>query len=161
MYSDVRLFRRRFIPDELNDLREDKILYMDDDLIVTSWDTLKPRPDFASGYSAYYRKEGWKISCHLGADGSLTRWYCDILMEVAEENRLIFNDLLVDVILYPDGRVRVVDLDEAADALEQGLITPAMLTTALRSADKLLDLIHKGHFHELTNCITNYINKKE
>lgn len=158
MYSDVRLFRRRFIPDELFDLRDDKILYMNEDLIITSWDTIKPRPDFSSGYSAYYRKEGWKISCHLDQNRNLTRWYCDIITEVTEENRLIFEDLLIDVIIYPDGRVRVVDLDEAADALEQGLITPVMLTKALRSSDKLLDQIHKGHFKELTECIMKYLN---
>lgn len=158
MYSDVRLFRRRFIPDELNDLREDKILYMDEDLIITSWDTIKPRSDFASGFSAYYRKEGWKISCHLGQDGSLTRWYCDIITETEEQDRLIFEDLLIDVIIYPDGKVRVVDLDEAADALEQGLITPAMLTKALRSTDKLLNYIHKGRFPELTECIKKFLN---
>lgn len=158
MYSDVKLFRRRFIPEEINDLRDDQILYMDDDLILTSWKTLKPRSDFAFGYSAYYRKEGYKISRHCAEDGSLTRWYCDIIMETKEQDCLIFDDLLIDVIVYPDGRVRVVDLDEAADALEQGLITPAALTKALRSTDKLLNQIHHGQFEQLTKCITDFIS---
>lgn len=157
MKSDVKLYRRRYIPDELNSLKDDKILYLDDDLIITSWNTLKPRPDFASGISAYYRKEGFKISRHCGMDGTMTRWYCDIIMETSEEDRLIFHDLLIDVVLYPDGVVRVVDLDEAADALEQGLITPAMLTQALRSTDRLLNYIHHDKFHTLTECILKYV----
>lgn len=155
--SDILLYRRRFIPDELKLLKDDKILYLDDDLIITSWSTLKPRSDFASGISAYYRKEGFKISRHYGADGSFTRWYCDIIIESKTENGLIFSDLLIDVVIFPDGTVRVVDLDEAADALEQGFITADMLAQALRSTDKLLTCIHQGRFSELTDCMAEYI----
>lgn len=156
--SNILLYRRRFIPNELKPLADDKILYMDDTLIITSWRTLKPRSDFASGISAYYRKEGFKISRHYGADGNFTRWYCDIITETKEENRLIFSDLLIDVVIFPDGTVRVVDLDEAADALEQGLITAEMLSQALRSTNKLLTYIHQGRFSELTYCMTEYIH---
>lgn len=155
--SNIQLYRRRFIPDELKLLANDKILYLDDDLIITSWTTLKPRSDFASGVSAYYRREGFKISRHYGADGNFTRWYCDIIAESINGNDIIFSDLLIDVVIFPDGTVRVVDLDEAADALEQGLITAPMLMQALRSADKLLTYIHQNKFSELTNCMADYI----
>ena len=157
--SDIQLYRRRFIPEEIKLLKDDKILYLDDNLIITTWNTLKPRSDFASGISAYYRKEGFKISRHYGADGKFTRWYCDIITESAEGNKLIFSDLLIDVVIFPDDTVRVVDLDEAADALEQGLITSSMLVQALRSANTLLSYIHQGRFSELTDCMTDYINQ--
>ena len=155
--SDIRLYRKRFIPDELKLLSDDKILYADNDIIITSWNTLKPRSDFASGISAYYRKEGFKISRHYGADGTVTRWYCDIVEESQTENGLVFSDLLIDVVIYPDGTVRVVDLDEAADALEQGLITADMLARALRSTNQLLTCIHQGRFSALTACMSEYI----
>lgn len=155
--SNIRLYRKRFIPDEFKLLADDKILYLDDDLIITSWNTLKPRSDFASGISAYYRKEGFKISRHYGADGTFTRWYCDIVSESKAEDGLIYSDLLIDVVIFPDGTVRVVDLDEAADALEQGLITADLLSRALRSTNKLLTYIHQGRFSELTACISDYI----
>ena len=153
----IRLYRKRFIPDELKLLADDKILYYDDELIITSWNTLKPRSDFASGISAYYRKEGFKISRHYGADGAFTRWYCDIVAESTTKDGLVFSDLLIDVVIFPDNTVRVVDLDEAADALEQGLITADMLTQALRSTNKLLTYIHQGRFSELTKCMADYI----
>ena len=155
--SDIRLYRKRFIPDELKLLSDDKILYADNDIIITSWNTLKPRSDFASGISAYYRKEGFKISRHYGADGTFTRWYCDIIAESTTKDGLIFSDLLIDVVIFPDGTVRVVDLDEAADALEQGLISSEMLTQALRSTNHLLTYIHQGKFSELTACMSKYI----
>lgn len=155
--SDISLYRRRFIPDELNLLSGDKLLYMSDELIITSWNTLKPRSDFASGLSAYYRKEGFKISRHYDANGNFTRWYCDIILESQEADALIFSDLLIDVVIFPDGTVQVVDLDEAADALEQNLITGAMLIQALRSTDKLLSYIRQGRFEELTACMKPYL----
>ena len=153
----MQLYRKRFIPNELKLLANDKILYFDDNLIITSWNTLTPRSDFASGISAYYRKEGFKIRRHYGADGTFTRWYCDIIAESQTADGLIFSDLLIDVVIFPDGTVRVVDLDEAAEAMEQGLISATMLTQALRSTDKLLSYIHQGRFSELTDCMTDYI----
>lgn len=155
--SAIRLYRKRFIPNELKLLADDKILHMDNDIIITSWNTLKPRSDFASGISAYYRKEGFKISRHYGADGTFTRWYCDIIAESQTDDGLIYSDLLVDVVIFPDNTVRVVDLDEAADALEQGLITTDILTQALRSTNNLLTYIHQGRFSELTKCMSDYI----
>lgn len=159
--SQTRLYRRRFIPNEQKLLKDDKILFMDDNLIITSWTTLKPRSDFASGISAYYRKKGFKISRHYGADGSFSRWYCDIIAESDLENDIVFSDLLIDVIIFPDGTLQVVDLDEAADALEQGLITTEMLTQALRSTNQLLSYIHQNRFSELTECLTKYITQTE
>ncbi|MBP3609816.1 MAG: DUF402 domain-containing protein [Lachnospiraceae bacterium] len=159
MDSNIRLYRKRFIPEEVIFLKDDHILYLDDDLIITSWSTLKPRSDFASGFSLYYRKEGFKISRHSGADGSFTRWYCDIITETSQGNDLVFVDLLIDVILTPDGAVHVVDLDEAAEALEQGLITPDLLSQALRSTDKLLGYIYGGNFSVLTRCLEPYLGQ--
>ena len=41
-------------------------------------------------------------------------WYCDIVDHTFDTatDTYIFTDLLVDVIVYPDGFVKVVDLDE-------------------------------------------------
>lgn len=156
MISDVMLFRKRFIPEETIFLKDDTILYLDDELLITSWNALKPRPDMATGISAYYRKEGLKISRLADSQGNLIKWYCDIVMEQQEGNRLTYSDLLIDIVVFPDGTLQVLDLDEAADALEQGLITAEMLSFALRSANRLLETIRKNEFHRLTACIINY-----
>lgn len=154
MYQDVKLYRKRFIPDETVLLKDDKILSLSDSLILTSWCALKPRKDIASGISAYYRKDGFKISRVADSNGALVYWYCDIIMESPASDGLVFTDLLVDVVVYPDGSVRVLDLKEAADAFTDGLITQELLTRALSVTDRLLAIIYSGHFHELTACIT-------
>ena len=157
MDSQIKLYRRRFIPDEFKQLRDDRILHLDENVIITSWNSFRPRPDLASGLSVYYRKLGYKISRFYGEDGSFVRWYCDIVFETVNGNEITYSDLLIDVIIEADGSVHVVDLDEAADAYEKGLITAEQLTLAMRTADRLLRIIRHGEFEKLTACFTPYI----
>ncbi len=145
------LFRKRIIPEECVPLENDKILYMDKDKIITKWNTLHPKKDLDHGYSCYFLHEGYKVSKFLTADGSLLYWYCDIIDYNYDsvKNEYIFIDLLADVIIYPNGFVKVVDLDEFEQALEQGSITFEDVKKALRSLDALLKSIYSGEFDAL------------
>ncbi len=149
------LFRKRYLPDELIFLKDDIILKQSDDLIITSWDTLKPRSDIKCGLSAYFLKEGYKISKVYNANDELVYWYCDIIDSVYDDeaNSYTFHDLLVDITVDGCGFVKVLDLDEIGDLLEQGKITPAMCIRALRTADKLLRIIYNGDFYQLQKYI--------
>lgn len=161
MNSHVRLYRKRFIPEETVLLKNDTVLFWDDSVIITSWKTLKPRKDISSGISAYYRKEGFKISRIMDAEKKLVYWYCDIIEEQpadGDSDGLVFVDLLIDVVVMPDGSVKVMDLGEAADALQEGLITQEMLLRAMHTADKLLSLIYSGKFSSLTECLEKQQN---
>ncbi len=145
------LYRKRIIPEECVLLRDDKILYCDDDMILTSWNTLKPRKDIHHGYSCYFLKEGFKVSKFYREDNSLVYWYCDIVSYDYDEaaNTYIVTDLLADVLIYPDGFVKVVDIDELAEALEQKLIDESLLKKALLRLNHLLTIIYSGHFNTL------------
>jgi predicted RNA-binding protein associated with RNAse of E/G family len=56
-------------------------------------------------------------------DGALKGWYCNIETLLRDEGPgvLAFNDLLLDVLAYPDGRYLILDRDEFNDARLQGL----------------------------------------
>ena len=54
----IKLYRRRYIPNEIIYLKDDKILYADNEKIVTRWKALRLRPDFYGGISVCYIKEG-------------------------------------------------------------------------------------------------------
>lgn len=155
----VRLFRRRYIPDELVELKDDIILHRDREIIVTKWDSLKPRDDISGGCSAYFLDRGWKVSRILQHDGSMRYWYCDIIEPEFDEasNTYTFKDMLIDVLIYPDSHVEVVDMDEFADALEQKTISVESAANALRATDSFLRKIYGGHFDTLTKHITDYI----
>lgn len=156
----MRMFRKRLIPKECVELKEDKILYQDEDRIVTQWRTLKPREDFSYGYSCYYLKEGYKVSKFLKKDGELKCWYCDIIKAEWNEEEIswIFTDLLADVIIKDTGAVQVVDLDEVAEAFENGILTKEELGWMLRCLNRLLSVIDMGGFEEITAWMEQVIN---
>ena len=62
-------------------------------------------------------------------------------------------DLLADVIIYPDGFVKVVDLDELVTALDARSIDINTLKSSLVRLDKLLKIIYSGKFDSLQKYI--------
>jgi len=146
-----KLYRKRLIPMECILLKDDTVEYCSDEMLITSWKTLKPKTEFSHGCSCYFFKEGFKVSKFYKQDGQLLYYYCDIVEfeKNDEDDSLIITDLLADVILYPDGKVHVMDLDELADAQEQALISGTQLNRSLRQLDKLLNIIYKGDFSQL------------
>ena len=157
--TDPVLYRKRLIPDECVLLDEDEIIYMDSDIIVTKWKTIRPKPQLDHGYSCYFLKKNFKVSKFLLPDDSLLYWYCDIMDHTYdnEGDEYVFRDLLADVIVYPDGFVKVVDLDEFEEALDKELLTGDEVKKALRSLDSLLRIIYDGRFPELQKEIEDRI----
>lgn len=154
------LYRKRIIPEEIIPLKDDEILYIDDEIIVTKWNVLKPRPDFHHGYSCYFLNKGIKVSKFIEESGNLHYWYCDIVEHTYDEssNSYTFTDLLADVIIYPDGTVKVVDLDEIAVALERKMLSERELSITLRTLDSLLNMIYDGDFDFLKSKIEQFAN---
>ena len=148
--SRPRLFRRRFIPDENIELKDDMILALEPNLIITSWNVLKPRRDISRGVSAYFIDKGIKVSKVFDNAGQMVYWYCDIIETHYDEKENIytFNDLLIDVVVYPDGQVEVLDMDEFADAMEQGILSVGTIAHAMRATDDLLHTIYAGEFEK-------------
>lgn len=156
--KEWNIYRKRLIPNECIPLKNDIILYGDDSILITKWNTLKPRSDFHHGYSCYYLKEGCKVSRFYKEDGSLLYWYCDIITHTVEnENDLIITDLLADVIVYPDGFVQVLDLDELCDAKEKGLITVDEFFLSIKQLGSLLDTIYSGHLEQFASSLLEKI----
>ena len=158
--KELKLYRKRIIPEECILLKDDEVLYHDSEVIITKWNTIHPKKTLHHGYSCYFLEHGFKVSKFYDHDGNLISWYCDIISYSYEEedNAYTFTDLLVDVIVYPDGFVRVVDLDELADAARDGLISAEQMQLALRRTDKLLSVIYKGAFGKLQKYIEDQEN---
>ncbi len=149
------LYRKRFIPNETICLKDDKIIVKNDAHIITKWNVFRPKLEFSKGVSCYFLKEGYKVSKFLNDDDALVYYYCDIIDTVydAKENAYYFADLLVDVIIYPDGFVKVVDLAELADALDENIITEEMVKKALRRLEALLTEIYAGKLKNLVQYL--------
>lgn len=153
----VKLYRRRFIPDETVYLKDDVIEYMDDRIIITRWNVLRPKVNFVGGRSCYFMDEGYKVSRFFDADGNCVCTYCDIISTVHNSaDEYIFLDLLIDVVIYTDGTVRVLDLGEVAEALEKNLITVDMAKEALAITDKLLDIVYSGGLEKMCEIFIDH-----
>lgn len=147
----AKLYRQRLIPAESILLKDDIIVFHDDEVLITKWNTINPKTEFSHGCSCYFLNEGLKVSKMYRTDGSLLQWYCDIVDYTydQEAESLTVTDLLADVIISPEGRMKVVDLDELAEAMERGLITKEQMTTCLRNLNHLLTIIYRDKFDRL------------
>lgn len=156
-----KLYRKRLIPLECIALDDDRILMLNDDILITSWNTIRPKKELHHGISCFYLKEGWKISYFLKEDNSLLYTYCDIISYDWDKDvgTLTVIDLLADVIIYPDGFVKVVDLNELSQAFLEKLISEAELTDSLVKTDSLLSKIYAGKLSELTAPMDKYLNQ--
>lgn len=141
----MRILRRRYIPDEVVDISNDLIVFLDENLIVTKWEPIKKRDDIGRGVSFTFLKEGYKISKIFDKDDNFRFYYCDIINTEVIEGGYQFNDLLVDLKIYPDDTIEVLDIEELDEALEKGLITEAIKQEALEKLEKLKNVyITKG-----------------
>ncbi|MCR1842145.1 DUF402 domain-containing protein [Murimonas intestini] len=157
----LKIYRKRLIPEECILLKDDILLYRDEHVIITKWVTLHPKKDLDHGLSCYFLEHGVKVSKFYDREGKLLSWYCDIVSYTydKESDTYVFTDLLADVIISPDGFVKVVDLDELADAREQEMISKDMILTSLRQLNALLTIIYKGDFCRLQKYIEDQEEK--
>ena len=157
--ADLIIYRKRIIPNENLRLDRDTVLYADEKMMVTGWNTINPRKDIDHGYSLYLPDEGFKISKFLKKDGSLYKWYCDIVEFYfdKEENSVTTLDLLLDITVNANGEIHLLDMDELAEAHKKGLIDDELLHKALTRADKLLKAAYSGSFKKYTEMLDSYI----
>ncbi len=157
--ANPAIYRKRLIPDECILLKDDTVLHRDAEIIVTGWNSLKPRKDLHHGCSCYYLSEGIKVSRFYKEGNTLLFWYCDIVDYAYYEDTdtYIVTDLLADVIVYPDGFVKVVDLDELVTARNSGILTEDMLGKSLLRLDRLLKIIYAGNFPALQKPTEEYL----
>ncbi len=151
-----KILRTRFIPFETVDISSDELIFRDEKLLITKWKAIKPRNDISGGTSCAFLDKGYKISRFFNAEGNFAYWYCDII-EVKYENtedKYELVDLLLDIKVFPNGELRILDADELAEALEKGLISQEQACKSLRILNNLLEMINEGKFPP-EECICN------
>lgn len=156
--KEFSLYRKRIIPKECILLQNDKILSFADNRLVTRWNVLHPKKDLHHGISCFFLSHGWKVSKFYDKQNQLLYWYIDVISHQwsRDGDALYVTDLLADVLIYPDGFVEVVDIDELSEALEAGDIDARTLCEALRKLDSILKKIYHGDFKELARYVESF-----
>jgi len=99
-------------------------------------------------------KGNYNSTAIIGEDGQIVIWYIDIIKEYAYdgEGMLYFNDLYLDIVAFPDGTVKVKDMDDLQKALTSGEIDAEVFRLAVNVKDELMNGILKdiNAFKEFT-----------
>ena len=151
----MKIYRKRYIPNEIVDISGDEVLYKDEKLIITKWLPINPRSDMASGMSYTMLDKGWKLSKFFDKEGKLLYWYCDIIdydlkQEEGEEVYTLI-DLLLDVKVYEDGSYEVLDEEELEEAFQTGLVTKEQKEKSKKRVRELIQIIERGEFPPIQN----------
>lgn len=82
----------------------------------------------------------WWLTVMFDERGALIQSYFDITKynDLSDPDNAFFLDLFLDVCIPPDGAPLVLDRDELDAARDEGTITPAEHTLALRTAEEIL-----------------------
>ena len=180
------MYRRRLIPNECVLLKDDTILSFDGHRLVTSWNALKPKKELHHGISCFFFDDNIKLSKFYRADNSLIYWYTDIIsaditqsspvlslpysvgnassftdtsqdfFAKEDDTSLVVTDLLADILIYPDGFVKVVDLGEISDAIDKNLIDGKTAAMTLRITDRTLEDIYSGRFIKYQHYLESF-----
>lgn len=142
--------RERVFLGETNLLKEDVMIYRDNELLVVRWDTINRNKVFAKGISFYFPEEKIKVSALFDKDGGLVKYYCEVVEADynKDSDKYVFRDLIVDVDLYEDGTYEELDEDQLKIALEDDeneIITPEKSREILRVKDNIIRKIHEGN----------------
>lgn len=85
--------------------------------------------------------KNWCLTFQYDTAQKLVEWYIDITHKncVSDEGVPFHYDLYLDVAVYPDSTVVLLDEDELQDALEDGDITQEMFKDAYHVRGEILD----------------------
>lgn len=95
--------------------------------------------------------EHHSVTTMFDANGEIVQWYIDICLQNGIENDISWmDDLYLDIVVLPSGKVIVKDADELEDALSKGIIDKYLYDIAWNEVNKLKSLINKGEFELLS-----------
>ncbi|HEY5563106.1 MAG TPA: DUF402 domain-containing protein [Clostridiaceae bacterium] len=87
--------------------------------------------------------EDFTIMVVINGRDDMIAWYIDIIDGYGfDEDGIVYvNDLFLDLIVYPDGKIIIDDMDELEEALEQKVISIDMYEKALNTSERLQENI--------------------
>jgi len=91
------------------------------------WLSILPRNDF------------YCVTAMMNANNEILLWYIDMIADqgIDADGIPYFDDLYLDLVVYPDGTIIVDDMDELETALETKDITQEQFNLAISTCDKL------------------------
>lgn len=85
------------------------------------------------------RNDWYCITAMMDEEGKILSWYIDMIAEqgVDADGVPYFDDLYLDLVVYPDGTIVVDDMDELEEALSKKDITQEQFDIAIETSQRL------------------------
>lgn len=102
------------------------------------------------------------ITAMINMRNEIELWYIDMIAShgIDEDDIIYFYDLYLDLIVYPEGTIKVDDMDELIEAFEKNIITKDLYELALKTSESLQDGILKD-ISQLEKLSLSCINELE
>ncbi len=100
--------------------------------------------------------EWYCITAMMNEEGEILLWYIDMIANqgIDTDGVPFFDDLYLDLVVYPDGTIMVDDMDELEEALMKHDITQEQFELAIETSKQLKE----GILHDITS-FTKYTNR--
>ena len=93
----------------------------------------------------YPDNQNYCITAIYNDKGNIVEWYFDIADSIGETNGIPYeDDLYLDVVIVPDGRINILDEDELKDALDRREISQKQYDMAHKTADNIIETYGKN-----------------
>ena len=100
--------------------------------------------------------KNWSVTTMFDDRSNIIQWYFDVTKQnsVDENGQPFYDDLYLDVVVFPSGEVVLFDEDELKEALDSGDITQADYDLAYNEAKNIMNSMAKD-IDFLTNMSNN------
>ncbi len=90
----------------------------------------------------------YALTTAFDASGQVVQWYIDICKRhgVNEQGIPWYDDLYLDITIFPSGEVEILDADELEEALREGKVSQEDYDLAWHETHRILQEIERGTF---------------
>ena len=101
------------------------------------------------------------ITTMFDENDNIAEWYFDIAKELGEDDGIPYeDDLYIDVVIVPDGRIHILDEDELKSAYARKEVSKNEYEMAYRVVNEIIEKgKNKKYLDELTKFTTKYLKK--
>ncbi|WP_442600754.1 DUF402 domain-containing protein [Paenibacillus sp. KN14-4R] len=104
----------------------------------------------------------YTITTTIDKQGRIVQWYFDVVQSqgINEDGIPYIDDLYLDLVYLPDGRIFILDEDELEEALSKGLIKQSEYESAYQTLNEIINSL-KTNTNSIINNILNHLELLE
>lgn len=107
----------------------------------------------------YPKDENYCITAMYNEKREIAEWYIDIARELGVENGIPYeDDLYLDVVIVPDGRIHLLDENELEEAYNKLEITKQEYDMAYKVANNIINNVNRENIDRLRRFSDKYLN---